>query len=696
MRLLFLDANESEFYFGPVPVSWRGSHTWIVVAAMAGVWYRIFVCIPIIIIKPYKRWECSGLTGLTHLDLFCAKITDNGSDYLRNLKNLRSLEICGGGITDVVVKNIKDLQSLVLLNLSQNSHSQLALYEEAYLTVALGFDGWLRNGNGNFTAILETVNPVNQFLFLLMFFQSMRYIIYANPGNERAIPCSEENIYQTKIFLLINLDDDLSDYWGEWVVEVTVVVVVVVLPAGAATRGGWRWDPLIRSPVDLEDELDEQMGNGTRWAVLVAGSNGYGNYRHQADVCHAYQILKKGGLKDENIVVFMYDDIASSEMNPRPGVIINHPEGEDVYAGVPKDYTGEDVTVDNLFAVLLGDKNAVKGGTGKVVDSKPEDRIFLYYSDHGGPGVLGMPNTPYLVAKDLVEVLKKKHEMGTYKEMVIYLEACESGSIFEGILPEDINVYATTASGAEENSYGTYCPGMEPSPPPEYITCLGDLYSVAWMEDSQTHNLKKETLDQQFKKVKERTSNYDTYNSGSHVMEYGTKNIKPEKVYLYQGFDPESVNLPANQIRSNKKMNGVDQRDADLIFLWQRYKKSTESKRAEVFKQITETLTHRGHLDSSIDMIGVLLFGPQNGRSILHSARGSGQPLVDDWECLKSTARLFERHCGLLTQYGMKHMRAFANICNNMVEKSAIEEAFIATCSGKNIGPYVSLGAHSV
>ncbi|PWA93794.1 asparaginyl endopeptidase 1 [Artemisia annua] len=477
---------------------------------------------------------------------------------------------------------------------------------------------------------------------------------------------------------------------------VVLVTVVVILPAGAATRGGWRWDPLIRSPVDLEDELDAQMGNGTRWAVLVAGSNGYGNYRHQADVCHAYQILKKGGLKDENIVVFMYDDIASSEMNPRPGVIINHPEGEDVYAGVPKDYTGEDVTVDNLFAVLLGDKNAVKGGSGKVIDSKPEDRIFLYYSDHGGPGVLGMPNAPYLVAKDLVEVLKKKHEAGTYKEMVIYLEACESGSIFEGLLPEDINVYATTASGAEENSYGTYCPGMEPSPPPEYITCLGDLYSIAWMEDSETHNLKKESLDQQFKKVKERTSNFDTYNSGSHVMEYGTKDIKPEKVYLYQGFDPETVNLPANGIHLNKQMDGVNQRDADLIFLWQRYKKSTESKRAEVFKQITETLTHRGHLDSSIDMIGVLLFGPQNGRSILHSARGPGLPLVDDWECLKTTARLFEKHCGLLTQYGMKHMRAFANICNNMVEKSAVEEAFTATCNGKNTGPYVSLGAHSV
>lgn len=56
----------------------------------------------------------------------------------------------------------------------------------------------------------------------------------------------------------------------------------------------------------------------------------------QADVCHAYQILKRGGLKDENIVVFMYDDIAFNTENPYPGKIINKPDGPDVYQGVPK------------------------------------------------------------------------------------------------------------------------------------------------------------------------------------------------------------------------------------------------------------------------------------------------------------------------------------------------------------------------
>ncbi len=31
-------------------------------------------------------------------------------------------------------------------------------------------------------------------------------------------------------------------------------------------------------------------GGGKIWAVLVAGSDGFFNYRHQADVCHAYHV----------------------------------------------------------------------------------------------------------------------------------------------------------------------------------------------------------------------------------------------------------------------------------------------------------------------------------------------------------------------------------------------------------------------
>lgn len=47
---------------------------------------------------------------------------------------------------------------------------------------------------------------------------------------------------------------------------------------------------------------------------------------------------------------------------------------------------------------------------------------------------------------------------------------------------------------------------------------------------------------------------------------------------------------------------------------------------------------------------------------------------------------MFESHCGSLTQYGMKHMRAFANICNNKISQDIMEEACMATCGGRDLG----------
>ncbi|KAE9599954.1 hypothetical protein Lal_00045772 [Lupinus albus] len=428
--------------------------------------------------------------------------------------------------------------------------------------------------------------------------------------------------------------------------------------------------------------LHDDNIQGTRWAILFAGSSGYWNYRHQADVCHAYQILRKGGIKEENIVVFMFDDIAYNEENPRPGVIINKPDGDDVYAGVPKDYTGSDVTAHNFYAALLGNKSALTGGSGKVVNSGPNDHIFIYYTDHGGPGILGTPVGPYIYADELSEVLKKKHASGTYKSLVFYLEACESGSIFEGVLPEGLKIYATTASNAEESSWGTYCPGEYPSPPPEYSTCLGDLYSIAWMEDSDIHNLRTETLHQQYKSVKERTINGNAY-YGSHVMQYGDVELSKDFLYLYLGTNPANDNITfvdENSLRPPSK--SVNQRDADLIHFWEKFRRAPEGSPRKIAaqKQILEAMSHRANVDNSVKLIGKLLFGIEKGEEVLNNVRPAGQPLVDDWICLKTMVRTFETHCGPLSQYGMKHMRSFANICNLGIQNEKMALASSQAC----------------
>ena len=149
-------------------------------------------------------------------------------------------------------------------------------------------------------------------------------------------------------------------------------------------------------------------------------------------------------------------------------------------------------------------------------------------------------------------------------------------------------------------------------------------------------------------------------------MEYGNKSIKSEKLYLFQGFDPATENLPPNQFNAKANMGVINQRDADILSLWEmvswctvqfsrqswwdpshetwillfliqynRLDDGTE-KKAQLLKQITSTMLHRKHLDGSLDIIGIVLFGPAKAPTVLKSRRGGGLPLVDDWDCLKS------------------------------------------------------------
>ena len=61
------------------------------------------------------------------------------------------------------------------------------------------------------------------------------------------------------------------------------------------------------------------------WVVIVAGSRGYDNYRHQSDVAHFYQIAKKHGIPDTQIITMFFDDIAHDPLNPFIGQLFNKP-----------------------------------------------------------------------------------------------------------------------------------------------------------------------------------------------------------------------------------------------------------------------------------------------------------------------------------------------------------------------------------
>ncbi|CBI18454.3 hypothetical protein VitviT2T_014399 [Vitis vinifera] len=425
-----------------------------------------------------------------------------------------------------------------------------------------------------------------------------------------------------------------------------------------------------------------EPAKGKQWAVLIAGSTDYENYRHQADICHAYQILKKGGLKDENIIVFMYDDIAFNVENPRPGVIINQPGGDDVYEGVPKDYTQSAATVANVFAVLLGNKTAVQGGSGKVLDSGPDDHVFIYYADHGATGIIGMTDG-LIYAKDLIDVLKKKHEAKAYKTMVIYIEACEAGSMFQGLLPNNWDIYATTAANAEENSYGTYCPDDYPSAPSEYDTCLGDTYSVAWLEDSEMHDLRFETLEKQYKTIRRRVFTQDL-DFNSHVTQYGDMKLSKEFLFTYMGTNPDNDNYTSMANSKPSGFSSASQYDAELLHFWYKFHRAPEgsTRKLEAQKELHRKISHRMHVDHSMKEIGKLILGSENSTMmLLKTVRPLDQPVVDDWDCYKMLVKTYEEHCGSLSRYGLKYTRALANMCNAGIKMEQMAVASAQACA---------------
>ncbi|CAD7700180.1 unnamed protein product [Ostreobium quekettii] len=448
--------------------------------------------------------------------------------------------------------------------------------------------------------------------------------------------------------------------------------------------------------MSLSDELEAKKYH---WALLIAGSQGWWNYRHQADVCHAYQVLKANGLADDHIIVMVYDDIAGDPNNPYPGKIYNKPGGNDVYPGCAKDYTGDDITPATVLAVLSGNAEAVAGvGSGRVVNSTSCDRIFVYYSDHGADGILGMPTDDFIYADALNATLNTMAQANAFKELVMYIEACESASMFQGILNPDMGVYVMTASNSVESSWATYCPdpealaavtaaGQMPGAEPTALgTCMGDLFSVAWIEDTEDESISDETLGSQYRAVRARTSNNGTFTFGSHVMRFGEQKLDEYPVGDFMGpyALPPKVEAEGAEVAHRSEAGGdgwihAPQRDGLLVHLMHRVAKAEANGEngGRELDDLRSALEARHRVDRSVEATVRFLVATgavgegadPTGEALVSMIVNDriGDPagaLLEDWDCLRALVAAWRERCGRLDDYGMKHTRAFANLCN--------------------------------
>ncbi|GFY44533.1 legumain [Trichonephila inaurata madagascariensis] len=324
------------------------------------------------------------------------------------------------------------------------------------------------------------------------------------------------------------------------------------------------------------------------------------------------------------------------------------------------------VTPENFVAILKRNKQALDGiGSGKILKSGPNDHIFIYFAGHGAPGLIAFPQGE-LTATKLNETISYMYEKKMFGKMVIYIEAPESGSMFDDILPRDINVYATTSANGKEDSYACYLDH-------ERDTFQGDYYSVSWLEDSDKEILTQETLNQQFEKVKSKTQK-------SHVQVFGDLKMGGMHVSEFLGkIIADPIILP------KVEMNLVKSRDVPTEILKKKYKISKSvDEQVIILKKLYKIFNNRLFLSDKVSEILAAIFHDQKKEFDTKDKHYK----LRNFDCYDKIRKHFNEKCFNLSKntYALNFLYILVNLC----EKEIAPEQTIKVMKRVCVHPPVS------
>lgn len=193
-----------------------------------------------------------------------------------------------------------------------------------------------------------------------------------------------------------------------------------------SSLASWEWKTTVTQEFSaVQPFYPEREDN---WAVIVAGSIGWDNYRHQADALNIYQILRNAGYDDDHIVLIAEDDLAKNDSNPNQGSVKRY-DGVELYENVKIDYHISDLTPDDIIDIFLGRKSE---RLPEVVSSTMGSNIAVFWSGHGEPGSMIMDERKAeesFTEKKMEELLRAMERAGCYRKMLWFIETCYSASV---------------------------------------------------------------------------------------------------------------------------------------------------------------------------------------------------------------------------------------------------------------------------
>ena len=164
--------------------------------------------------------------------------------------------------------------------------------------------------------------------------------------------------------------------------------------------------------------------SGENWAIVIGTSDTWAYYRHQADALAMYQLLKRHGYDDDHIILIIADNIAYDSRNIYPGVVKVRPDGENVYEGAVIDYRLDEIYVDDLKAIMTGQKSEKYP---QVIAPDSNDNVVVFWCGHGAKNSLMWGSDDVVYGYQIASII----EAMEYRKMLWSMDACYSGTIGE-------------------------------------------------------------------------------------------------------------------------------------------------------------------------------------------------------------------------------------------------------------------------
>lgn len=272
----------------------------------------------------------------------------------------------------------------------------------------------------------------------------------------------------------------------------------------APTLASWNWKAKVMEDIEDQDSPVEYKALKDRWALLVQGSSGWKNYRHQADVLNVYQMLRSYGWDDDHIILVLSDEIANNENNLFPGKVSTSTYGKNLYENAIIDYSTDSLSVSDISDILLG-KSSTHLPT--VLNTSDQANVLVFWSGHGCLENLGKPNgfiwrddEDIFSDSDFRKALEQMSEQQRYRKMLLLLEPCYSRNMARQAqnIP---GILAVASAGDGESSFADYH--------------SAELH--IWMSDRFSNNLVNTLSEKPDQSYKELYEYLYTHTLGSHV-----------------------------------------------------------------------------------------------------------------------------------------------------------------------------------